>query len=182
MKKWLCLLLTAGLMLALLASCGGGAVTAGGNASAAKFSKNDLYLTIHGTKYVCDGVIDDMINAFGEDYSYAEAISCAYDGLDKIFTYDNLDIYTRPDGDRDLVTELCAYDDVESSKNIVIGSSADSVRSAYGEPTRETSRLLSYIIAPASPDSDGASLYFKLDANGAVTAIGITAEVLIGEE
>ena len=58
---------------------------------------------------------------------------------------------------------------------------ADEVREAYGEPTSSTSRLMSYEIAPASDDSEGASLYFRLDDSGVITAVGITAEVLIGE-
>ena len=46
----------------------------------------------------------------------------------------------------------------------------------------ENARLMQYVIAPASPESSGASLYFKLNSDGAVTAIGITAEILIGED
>lgn len=180
MKRVFALLLAVLLLVGLAACSGNGAgTTATAND---KFSKNDLYLTIHGTKYTCDGLVDELLATFGEDYTYAEAISCAYDGLDKNFAYDELDIYTRPDGEKDIVTELCAYDGVESSKNIVIGSSADSVRSAYGEPTAENARLMKYLLAPASAESEGASLYFKLNSDGAVTAIGITAEVLIGEE
>ena len=173
MKKLLTLLLAVLLFTTLFAGCSG--------KDAAPFSKADLYLTIGGSKYVCDGNVQDLLSVFGDGYEYSEAISCAYDGLDKIFSYDGLDIYTRPEGEKDLVSELCAYEDVTSSKGIAIGASADEVRTAYGEPTQQTGRLLKYVIAPASAESDGASLYFKL-ADGKVSAIGVTAEILIGED
>ena len=181
MKRILALTLALLLAASLFGCSGNGPSDTGAAAASAKFSKNDLYLTIHGERYVCDGEVGALLDVLGEGYTYAEAISCAYDGLDKTYTYESLDIYTRPEGEKDLVSELCAYDDVESSKNIVIGSSADCVRDAYGEPTAENSRLMRYVIAPSTPASDGASLYFKLQ-DGAVTAIGITAEQLIGEE
>jgi len=183
MKKAAALILVVIIIAGLFCGCASQSGTvSSGTSKAGTFAKSDLYLTIDGTKYVCDGYIDDVISAFGEDYEYSEGMSCAYDGMDKVFTYPELDVYTRPDGDRDIVTEFCAYGtDVTSSKGIAVGSNGDAVREAYGEPTSATSRLLRYEIAPASAESEGASLYFKLDSEGVVTAIGITGEVLIGE-
>lgn len=183
MKRIAAIALAAIMMIGVFSGCSGenGSVSTGSNTAGA-FSENDLYLVIGGTKYTCDVYVDEITKAFGDGYQYSEGMSCAYDGMDKIFTYPELDVYTRPDGDKDIVIELCSYgSDVTSSAGIKIGSSGDDVKKAYGEPDSETSRLMSYKIAPASADSDGASLYFKLDSSGTVTAIGITAEVLIGE-
>lgn len=182
MKKIAAIILAAALAFALCAcSAENGSVQTGGSTSGA-FSQKDLYLSIDGKSYTCDVDISDIVSAFGENYEYSEGMSCAYDGMDKVFTYPELDVYTRPDGDRDIVIELCAYGaNTASSAGIKPGASADDVRAAYGEPTSETSRLMSYEIAPASADSEGASLYFKLDSDKAVVAVGVTAEVLIGE-
>lgn len=182
MKKILTMLLIAAMLMTVVGGCSNESEQVSGDSQSGAFSKNDLYLTISGEEYRCDVYIDDIIAVFGEDYEYSEGMSCAYDGIDKNFSYEDLDVYTRPDGDKDIVIELCSYsEDAKSSAGIGVGGNADEVREAYGEPTSSTSRLMSYEIAPASDDSEGASLYFRLDDSGVITAVGITAEVLIGE-
>ena len=181
MKKRTALLLAALLCVSFLSGCGAKTETAEPVHRPGTFSATDLYLVIGETKYVCDGEVTDLLKAFGDGYDYSEGMSCAYDGMDKVFTYPELDVYTRPAGEKDLVTELCAYSGVTCSAGLTIGASADAVRQAYGEPTDATSRLLRYVIAPASAESEGASLYFKLDSDKNIKAIGVTAEVLIGE-
>ena len=178
MKKILAILL-ATVSIFLFASCG----DSNGAVQTVGFSKSDLNLTIDGKKYECDVNVDDITKAFGEDYIYSEALSCAYDGMDKIFGYENLDVYTRPNGNKDFVIEYYVFrGDVKSSKGVTLGGTRDNVIALYGEPKTDTGLLLIYEIAPKTADSEGATLYFELDSTDKISAIGLTAEVLIGEE
>lgn len=148
------------------------------------FSASDLVLKNGDKEYKCDVYIDDIIADFGEDYVYSEAMSCAYDGMDKVYGYGeaNIDFSTRPDGDKDIVCEMYVHGgDWETSKGIKLGSSREQVIEAYGEPTQETNLMFYYILPASNAESEGASLYFEFQDN-AVNAIGVTAEQLIGEE
>ncbi len=183
MKKILTVLL-AFAMLFSLAACSEAQEVSGN--SGPGFSAADLSLSHGGSTYKCDVHIEDVISALGEGYTYSEAMSCAYDGLDKVYSYESegADFSTRPDGDRDLVCEIYVYSgDWQTSKGIKIGSTADDVTAVYGEPSRSTN-FVSYYELPASNDlSTGASLYFEyMDGDGVVTSFGIVAEQLIGEE
>lgn len=157
-----------------------------GNNNSSGFSAGDLKVSHGGKTYTCDVYIEDVISSLGEDYAYSEAMSCAYDGLDKIYGYEaeGADFSTRPDGDRDLVCEIYIFDgDWQTAKGIKIGSTIDEVKAAYGEPSRSTNFASYYEIPASNSDSTGASLYFEfLNGNGVVTSFGLTAEQLIGEE
>lgn len=170
--KYLALVLLAALALSALSACNEGDVTTGGKGG---FSKDDLYIEMGGSKYYCDVDIDDIIAVFGEDYESSEAISCAYDGMDKTFTYDRFEVFTYPDGDSDFVLELCVFDgDAKTSKGIKLGDSKQSVIDAYGEG-KDTGYLLSYELAAPNESTMGASLYFKIE-NDTVIEMAITAE------
>ena len=150
------------------------------------FSASDLAVSHGGKTYTCDVYIEDVTASLGEDYAYSEAMSCAYDGLDKVYGYESegADFSTRPDGDRDLVCEIYIYDgDWQTAKGIKIGSSIDDVKAAYGEPSRSTNFASYYEIPASNSDSTGASLYFEfLKGDGTITSFGVIAEQLIGEE
>ena len=76
----------------------------------------------------------EVLEALGEANSYFEAASCAFDGLDKTYTYSGFVITTRPDGDRDLVNSILLTDDsVATAEGIYIGSSQADVLAAYGD-------------------------------------------------
>ena len=118
---------------------------------------------------------DCVLALLGGEYEYYEAISCVYDGMDKTYTYGDCVLYTFPDGDTDRLMELyCTGGDV-SAQGITFGSSRDAVVETFGDGYVEEGSLLSYETAPASANNTPASLYFEL-TDGAVTAIGITAE------
>ena len=72
MKKTICLLLTALLLCALLGSCGKKTI-----------SEVDLTLTVGGTAVRPDTSVSALLDAFGTDYTYSEAVSCVYTGMDK---------------------------------------------------------------------------------------------------
>ena len=82
MKHSLSILLALAAALTVsLSGCSGSSTSAD-----ASFSDSDLILNIGGDSYTCAVGIDTVTGALGEDYEYAEGLSCAYDGLDKTFT------------------------------------------------------------------------------------------------
>lgn len=86
----------------------------------------------------------DVLAAIGEPLSYFEAASCAFEGLDKTYTYAGFVITTRPDGDKDYVNSVFLTDDsVMTPEGLFIGSSAQDVIGACGE-TNKTDTLISY--------------------------------------
>lgn len=118
----------------------------------------------------------DVLNGLGGAYEYAEAISCVYDGMDKIYTYENAVVYTYPDGGVDKLMELyCTGGDVQTAAGIALGDSRDKVVETYGDGYTEAGIVLSYEKETASPDNAPASLYFEF-TDGKVSAIGITSE------
>ena len=92
MKHSLSILLALAAALTVsLSGCSGSSTSAD-----ASFSDSDLILNIGGDSYPCAVGIDTVTGALGEDYEYAEGLSCAYDGLDKTFTYEEATFYTNP--------------------------------------------------------------------------------------
>ena len=89
---------------------------------------------VRGTEVAIDQDMAEVLEALGEANSYFEAASCAFDGLDKTYTYSGFVITTRPDGDRDLVNSILLTDDsVATAEGIYIGSSQADVLAAYGD-------------------------------------------------
>ena len=59
------------------------------------------YFTHKGTDIRLNGDMEAILNALGEPKSYTEETSCAFEGLDKTYTYDSFIIQTYPRADRD---------------------------------------------------------------------------------
>lgn len=75
-----------------------------------------------------------LLDYIGEADSYFEAASCAFDGLDKTYTYGDVEIITYPDGDVDHISSIRLLSDaVATPEGVTIGSSRDEVAAAYGE-------------------------------------------------
>ncbi|MCL1830027.1 MAG: hypothetical protein FWG21_01200, partial [Oscillospiraceae bacterium] len=63
--------------------------------------KEEVYLFRYmGFDIAIDDDMEDIIAVLGEPLSYFEATSCAFDGLDKTYTYSGFDIVTRPEGEK----------------------------------------------------------------------------------
>ncbi len=75
-----------------------------------------------------------LLAYLGEPASYFEAESCAFDGLDKTYTYDGVEINTYPDDDIDRVSSIRILTDaVSTPEGITIGSTPEEVTAAYGD-------------------------------------------------
>ena len=86
-----------------------------------------------------------VIEGLGEADEYFESESCAFEGLDKVYTYPGFKLNTYPDGDKDYVLSVVFMDDtVSTDKGISIGSTKDEVTDAYGEASEESAAKLVY--------------------------------------
>lgn len=75
-----------------------------------------------------------IVDSLGEPISYFEAESCAFDGIDKTYTYSEFVLITYPDGDTDRVSTIrLTSDTVSTPEGVELGSSLDDVVAAYGD-------------------------------------------------
>ncbi len=191
MKKLVALLMTASMLL--MAGCGNdekvidgsgqnsaaGASQPGGNGGTVQ-SGQETGQTAGGKGYVfnykgtaieVDADAAPIVTALGEPASYYEAASCAFEGLDKIYSYNGFDMNTYPSGDKDHVSAVVFKDDsVSTAEGVCIGDSLEKVQQAYGTGGAEESGMLVY-------SKDNMQLCFILK-DGAVISIEYRSTVL----
>lgn len=86
-----------------------------------------------------------VLEGLGEYSNYAESPSCAFQGLDKIYTYAGFDIYTYPVDDVDYINSIYFTDEtVSTPEGIHIGSTVDEMTAAYGENYSEEFGVYTY--------------------------------------
>ena len=109
------------------------------------YSETDFTFVFNGTEVTVNENMADALAALGEPQSYFEAESCAFDGLDKTYTYPGFVITTRPDGDKDFINSIRLSDDSTTTREgAYIGYTADQVKAIYGEPENDLETALYY--------------------------------------
>lgn len=99
----------------------------------------------NGTEITVNENMSEVLAALGECQSYFEAESCAFEGLDKTYTYAGFVITTRPDGEQDFVNSIRLTDDsAVTREGAYIGCTADQIREIYGDAEEEHIGALSY--------------------------------------
>lgn len=140
------------------------------------FSEADLSLTVDGVSVTAKTEMQEILADLGDDYEYSEAISCVYEGMDKTFDYENLSLYTYPDGDSDRLMEIyCVGGEVTTSKGITFGATKAEIIEQYGKDYVEAGATISYELPTQNAENLPASLYFVLE-DDAVAAIAMTTE------
>lgn len=95
-----------------------------------------------------------ILEKLGEPVSYFEAQSCAFEGLDKTYTYNGFELDTYPKGDKDYVSAVVLKDDsVATAEGICIGDSLEKLQQAYPEGGTEECNMMIY-------EKDGMRLCF----------------------
>lgn len=96
-----------------------------------------------------------IVATLGEPMSYYEAASCAFEGLDKIYTYANLVVETYPgENDIDLTSCISLRDDtLTTMEGAMIGDSKEKIHDIYGDPTQDETTKWTY-------EKDGMRLVF----------------------
>ncbi len=151
MKKTLSCLLSFVLVLSvmLFSSCG---------------EKSNLMTSVEimGSKIECRMDMQKVLDSFKDlEYEYSESISCAYNGLDKIYDYsDNgFIVYTYPDGDKDYVLEVVVTDEgiKQLDDKVYVGMSKDELIALFGSEYTEDGDVLTYVV------KDEQTMYFLMD-------------------
>ena len=92
-----------------------------------------FYFTYEGTEIRLHADMAPILEALGEPKKYTESASCAFEGLDKTYTFDSFVIQTYPVGDKNYVYCFWFLDNfAQTNEGIKIGDSQDAVESAYG--------------------------------------------------
>lgn len=126
------------------------------------------------TEIVVDADATPYVEAFGEPSSYYETPSCAFDNLDKFYTYQGFELDTYYLDGKDKVLGVLLLDDtVSTAEGICIGDTQEKVTSAYGEPTEKTENSATY-------KKDNMKLVF-IFKDGVVASIEYKSLVLDGE-
>ena len=87
-----------------------------------------------GFEVFIDQDMADVLVALGDPQSYFEAASCAFEGLDKTYTYAGFEITTRPDKEKDYVNSIVLTDDsVTTTEGLYIGCTPDDIKKVYGD-------------------------------------------------
>lgn len=96
-----------------------------------------------GTTVQMDVDAAPIIEKLGEPVSYYEAASCAFEGLDKMYTYKGFELDTYPNGDADYVSAVIFKEDsIKTPEGVGLGDTTEKVEKAYGSGTQENGMLV----------------------------------------
>ena len=99
----------------------------------------------NGVRIDMDAEASAIVSSLGEPVSYFEAASCAFDGLDKMYTYGGFELDTYPTDNRDYVSAIVFRDDsVTTPEGVMIGDSTEKLQQVYGAPASSSGNLVTY--------------------------------------
>ena len=124
-------------------------------------------LEINGNKIECRMDMSNVLDMFKNlKYEYSDSISCAYNGLDKIYDFSDSGfvVYTYPDGDKDYVLEVTVSSEEikQQGGKVFVGMTKDELVALYGEEYTEDGDVLTYKV------KDEQTMYFLIDGNKVV--------------
>ncbi len=119
--------------------------------------------TYNGTAIAVDTDVAPVLEALGEPKSEFTSPSCAGQGDGHLYTYDDFEIQTYPDGDTDLILYvLLRTDNVATAEGVDLSSSRDDIIATYGEPSEEATGSMKY-------EKDGTKLVFIFDGDSLIS-------------
>lgn len=149
-----------------------------GEAGSDKSDNQEKEETLKGYVFELDGIsmttdIDaaKIVEKLGEPVKYFEAASCAFQGLDKMYTYSHIEIDTYPEGDTDKILSIIFLDDMVSTKEgVYIGMTQADMEKAYGTDYEKKNDMYIY-------SKDGMKLTFLMK-DAAISSISYDSAVL----
>jgi len=118
--------------------------------STSKETKDDkktvVYRITCGSGYILPGMKEsDMKALAGEPMVYNEIKSCAYEGMDYVYTYSGFVSYVNEIKGEKKITKIVVYDDtVKLAEGIAIGSSRSLIEGKLKKPDSENNGYMIY--------------------------------------
>lgn len=135
-------------------------------------SSNKYIFEYDGLTLAPDMNSQEFLNVLGEANHYYEVKSCAFEGMDKIYTYSSFEIYTYPNGSDDLISNIFLKDDTVTTKEgVYIGMSLDDAKEKIGEEGVLESGVCTF-------DGGGDRLRLYVDGSNTITSIEYQSKVL----
>jgi len=119
----------------------------GENSNPAMEQENDAkewYFANNGVKLVPGADSAVFKNALGKPNFLFEAESCAFEGMDRIYSYDGFEIYTADDGEEKITSILIMDDSVKTVEGIYLGETVDKMIALYGEADEQNFETYTY--------------------------------------
>ena len=141
MKKRVLMLILAICCICMCACQGAGSGTSGAGSSQGNSEESDdkdasFVFVYNGMELSVNEEINSVIAKLGEPVSYYEAASCAFEGLDKIYTYSSFQLDTYPQDGKDMLASIYFKDDlVKTKEGISLYMTADDMMKTYGKAT-----------------------------------------------
>ena len=127
--------------------------------------------TADGVSFTVDMEMAPVLAVLGEPVSYFEAESCAFKGLDKIYTYSHYEVDTYPEGDKDMISTIILKDDLISTpEGLALGMTQADMETVYGTEYEMKGNMFVYT-------KDGMHLSVLVE-NGLITSIEYDSAVL----
>ena len=109
-----------------------------------KVDESDFAAEVNGVIVKIGEDINLLLDELGEADDLIEAQSCLHDGMDKIYTYGGISIYTYPDNDKDIVNIIEYNGDEKTLSDIGLGSTRADIEEAYGTDFEMDSTYITY--------------------------------------
>lgn len=183
MKKWMLVMIS--VLAVALVGCGNGENPEGGdntptpvngneesgNKNKGKSEPTGYVFEYEGVKIWMDMDASEVIAALGEADKYFEAPSCAFEGLDKQYTYGSIEIDTYELEGKDYVSGVYFRDDLVSTpEGVSLYMTMEDMTKAYGNGYKEEYGMYVY-------EKDGMKLKFIIKENE-ITSIEYSSTVL----
>ena len=114
--------------------------------SSSNAKNTDEYVfEVDGTVIEMNGDAKAVVEKLGDPANYFEEASCAFEGLDKSYTYSGFELKTYPMKDDDKVLEVVLKDDTVATKEgVSIGDDKAAMEKAYGSEYEEKGKSYTY--------------------------------------
>ncbi len=103
------------------------------------------HLEYKGVQIAVETLSTPILEALGEPMNYFEAPSCAFVGMDKIYTYSGFEFQTYTKDEKDYIASIRFLDDsITTPEGIGLNASLEDVTAAYGKDYKQSFTQYTY--------------------------------------
>lgn len=103
-------------------------------------------MKIKETEIAMDAEAAPILSALGKELSYEESPSCAFEGMDKLYSYQGFRIKTYSLSGKDYIYSIELMDDsITTPEGVTIGTAIEIAAEKYGTPAEENDSAMRFV-------------------------------------